>query len=386
MEPGSHINSRLSKLNRLAMLSVSKSDGQGQLAAFRTISQALDSLGTTTMLNRDQVHACVSLLKNLSDLRQHMVKANEISQKEIPQMLPVAHTLNTLFVKTSRHAIRTGNTACITELCEALLQALDDLRGNAGLRTCGILDKQLKAAVGKLRERADIMTLFEGEARVRFETLIQTADQALEDGHLETVSAVYAKLIELNTGLKQKYPLRANLTPYLVKFRDDFLEQIQVRSQALKAEAATSSLFRCADLVQEMESLEALSSGHGETAVARQLRILRNRIMADRIQPLESALDAASDFIRDTTHDHFTIGYQDRYIQVHMEDDLFTPAFYTHTLRDLSAPDALALLQRKEDQISRVSLEIAGQADYESRLKTHLAGLAALFDTGPTPS
>lgn len=380
LETSDTIHEGLIKLTLLAKRSAAKGDGRHQLNTFKTISKAVDNIGTLQTLNSSQILACVKLLKMIVALQQAMVKSKDISPKEIPTLYSITHTLNTLFVKSSKDAISSGNTATITEQCDALFQAINYLRSDASLRTCGILDAKLKDAAGKLREKADIMNLFQGKDSHLFEKVISSAEKELEEKDLARIGETYAKLDNLNAKFKQKYPLKSNMTNYLVKYRDTFLEKIKERINELKQESAKGSLSHCRELVEQMTELDGLRQFHGEASMDRQIRVLRNKMLNEKIIPLESVLKETAQFIRSRENDHFTMGYQEQYRKAHNEDEIFTTAFYRRTLEELEPCKAVSLLKEKQHKMNRVDIQKAGQADYEGKLRKKIGTLIRAFD------
>jgi len=385
LETSDAIYDSLTKLALLAEMSAAKGDGRHQLNAFHTISDAVHNIAKLQILNSDQILACVNLLKQIVALQQSLVRSKEIATKQIPQLYDIAHTLNTLFVKSSKAAIKSGDTATITDQCEALLQGLDELRSDASLRTCGILDAKLKNAVGKLREKADIMTLFQGEDGQVFAKVIQSAENELEKNDLAKIAATYAKLEQLNVKFKQKYPLKSNLNHYLVKFRDTLLTKIKERVSQLKKESAKGSLMDCRELLEQVEKLESLTPFHGDTAVDRQIRVNKNKILTEKILPLESVLEQTLLFIRRMGDDHFTMGYQEQYQKAHGEDEIFTTAFYRFTLAELPPRKAVSLLKEKREKMKLVEIQNAGQADFEATFRKRIGTLVKAFDLGVSP-
>ena len=382
METSDTIHERLKKLTLLAKMSAAKGDGPHRLNTFRTIAEAVDNIGTLQTLNNDQILACVKLLKMIVTLQQAMVKSKDISSKEIPQLYTITSTLNSLFVKSAKAAVSSGDTVIITEQCEALLQALDYLRSDASLRTCGILDAKLKDAAGKLREKADIMTLFQGEDSQVFAKVINSAEQELKEEDLVKIGETYAKLDQLNTRFKQKYPLKPNMTHYLVKFRDTFLEKIKKRLSELKKESVNGSLSRCRELVEQITDLEGLRDFHGDAAIDRQIRVVRNKILNEKILPIESVLKEADQFIRRVDDDHFAMGYQEQYQKTHYEDEIFTTGFYRYTLGELTPGKVVSLLKEQQEKMKGVTIQTAGQADFEAKFRKKIGALIRAFDTG----
>jgi molybdopterin converting factor small subunit len=242
LEKSDTIHEDLTKLILLAQMSAAKGDGSHQLNTFKTISRTVDNIGSLQTLNSSQILACVDLLKIIVTLQQGIVKSEDVSSKEIPSLYNITHTLNNLFVKSSKDAISSGDTVRITQQCEALLQAINHIRSDASLRTCGILDAKLKDVAGKLREKADIMNLFQGKDSKLFAKVISSAEKELEETDLVKIGETYATLQHLNAKFKQKYPLKSNLTHYLVKFRDTYLEKIKERINELKKESAKGLL------------------------------------------------------------------------------------------------------------------------------------------------
>ncbi|WP_153307516.1 hypothetical protein [Desulfospira joergensenii] len=381
MEKSNHISQGITKLISFAQKSVARGNPHHNLNTYRTLSGAIENLAGLETVKGDQIDSCVNLLSLMIELQQRVIKDNEIPSSEVPQIYKTAQNLNEIFIKSAKDAVTSGDNTYITEQCEALLQAADQIRSDPFLRTSGILDAKLKDVIGRLREKADIVNLFEGEENQAFNRIMEKAELLLEGNDLDEIGEAYIKLQSLEEKVKNQYVLRANFAKYLTGYRSRFISKIETRMNELKTKVGTSDLFENRDLLEKMEKLEKLEKFHQEPKLSGRIKFFRNKVLKAKQNPIEESLNDSIKFIMESGNDLFSVEYERLYDQMHGENEIFTSAFYDRTLKGMPPQEAIDLLKEKKEKMDQVDIGRAGQADYENSLKKQITGLIKLFES-----
>ena len=374
----------MTKLISVARKSAERGTPQHNLNTYRTLSGAIENLSNLDAIKGEQIASCVSLLSLMAELQQLVIKASEIPSSEVPQIYDVAQNMNKIFIKSAKAAVTSGDNAYITEQCEVLLQAADQIRTDSALRTSGILDAKLKDVIGRLREKADIANLFEGEENLAFQEIMAKAESVLDGSRLNEIGKAYAKLNTLGPKVKNQYVLRASFTNYLMGYKNRFLTQIEDRLNELKSKIGVSDFLECRELLAKMESLEKLEKYHQDPKLSKKIKFFRNKVLKERQIPTEELLTESMEFVRASGNDQFSTEYERLYDQVHGENEIFTAAFYEVTLKGLSPQAAIDLLKEKRQKMDHVDIGKAGQFDFEAALKKRIDSLIEVFESSIT--
>lgn len=381
LEKSDRISQGLAKLISFAKKSAGRGSPQHNLNTYQILSGAIENLSRLDTVKGDQIASCVTLLGHMIELQQRVIKADEISRREIPQIHPVAQILNKILINSARTAVKSGDNEYITEQCEALLAAADAIRSDSSLRTSGILDAGLKDIIGRLREKADIVNLFEGTENKAFTAIMEKAEIVLEGGNLEEIGKAYARLCTIGVKVKNQYVLRANFTNYLMGYKKSFIDRIEDRMNEFKKNVSDSDFFECRELLAEMEGLEKLEKYHREPNVSKRIQFFRNKVLEGKQVPIETLLDESIRFVIASGSDFFSTDYERLYDEMHCENEIFTAAFYERTLKGLPPRAAIDLLKDKRKKMDQVDIGKAGQFAFETALKKRMDELIEVFES-----
>ena len=380
MEKSDLISQGIAKLISVARQSAERGTPQHNLSTYRTLSGAIENLGNMDTVIGDQIASCVTLLGHMVELQQLVIRADEIPSKEIPQIYGVAQALNKIFVKSAKDAVKSGDNAYITEQCEALLAAADEIRADSALRSSGLLDARLKDIIGRLREKADIVNLFEGTENKALSAVMEKAEIVLEDGGLGEIGKAYVQLNALGVKVKNQYVLRASFSKYLMGYKKSFLSKIEDQMSELKERVGDSDFLQCGELLAKMEELEKLDQFHQEPKISKRIKFFRNKVLKEKQIPIKEMLDESIQFVMASGNDFFSTEYERLYDETHGENEIFTAAFYDRTLKGLSPQAAIDLLQDKRQKMDQVDIGKAGQFDFEAELKKRVDSLINVFE------
>ena len=82
----------------------------------------------------------------------------------------------------------------ITHQCEAFLKGADEIRRDRKLKGLGILDGNLKNAIGHLRKKANIESVFYNEYEESFELLTNKSNKRIEENDLTIIGESLSEL------------------------------------------------------------------------------------------------------------------------------------------------------------------------------------------------
>ncbi len=381
MEKSNRITQGMLKLIAYASKSVEGGYARNNLDTYKAISGSIKNLAGLDPVRGEQIGSCLTLLGLMIKLQGKIIKADEIPDKEVPQIYDVAQNLNKILMKSAKEAVKSGDNAHITEQCEAFLEAADTIRSDRFLRSSGILNADLKDIIGRLREKADIVNLFEGEESRALGNIMKKAEVVLQGDDLNAIGQVCLKLDEVGEKLKNEYMLKATFTRYLTGYKNQYIAKIDGRMNFLKEKVETSDLFECRELFEEMEKLEILDPFHQDSKLSKRIRFFRNRMLKGKLVPIETLVNETIEFIMGQGNNFFSIEYEGLYDAAHGENDIFTPDFYEKTLKGLPPLEAVDLLKEKRQKMDQVDIGKAGQFDYETGLKEKIENLIELFES-----
>ncbi len=379
MDKSDTITRAIAKLTSSAKTSVKKGDSGHNLKTFQMISETMGKLVSLGPIKGDQITACIRILSLLSDLEQQIIKSN-LPLKQVPHIHETAGFLNDLFVKSAKDALKSGDKAYITQQCEALLTAADQIREDRHLRTSGILNVKLKTIIGRLREKADIINMFEDNEIKGFIHLMEKAEAIIDTNRLDEIGEAFENLRKVGVKLKNKYTVRAKFNQYLIGYKKNYLVKIVNRLNRLKAGIWDADLFECKDLLEDLKKLENLHKFHQETRLTNKIKFFRNKVLKVKYQPIEKTLDQTIKFILSAGNTYFGVEYESIYDRTYGENELFVPEFYDKVLRGVPPLSAVDILKEKKERMRQIDIGKAGQAEYEDKLKANLNTLIQQFE------
>ncbi len=382
MNQASKTHSDTVKLISLGRTSNERGDSEHSLNAYNLLNKGLSQLANSEPIQGDHVIECLSLFRVMVKLHQKILASKTIKKNLIPNIHKPASVLNDLLIKSAKHAINSGDRQYITEQCEVLLSAANIIRYKDEVRRLGILEARLKNAIGDLRAKANIVSVFQDEDREKFETLIEKVEKILRKGNLEEIGVTYLKLEALAEKLKNKYVTSASFHNYLRSYKNNYLVKIKNRIDEYVNSVQIANLYDKIELMDNFSMLEELEVYHQDHALTLRIKKLKRKIKSYSITPLENKIRETIEFIAGLYNNPHWFEYETIYEDKYNETEVFSDTFYEYTLKGLPSEELVELLKDKIQRLKQLDLEKLSHINFEEKLIKKLNSIIAAF-SGP---
>ncbi len=385
MDQVSKIHSDTEKLIALGTISCERGNAEHNLNAYNVLSNGLERLSEGVPIKGDHVLTCLSLFRVTVKLHQKILSSQTIKKHLIPDIYKPASTINDLLVKSANDAIKGGDREYLTEQCEVMLSVSNIIRYKDDIRRLGILEAKLKSAIGELRAKADIVSVFRDEDRENFDNLIDKVEKILKEGDLEQIGITLLKLETLADKLKNKYVTSLSFINYIRNYKNSYIIKLRKTIDNYIISVDAANLYDKIELIENFSLLEDMEVYHQDHNITLRIKKLKRKINNYCILPLETKLKEIVEFITSLYNNPYWIEYEIIYEDKYDESDVFTDTFYEYTLKGLPSKKVGDILMRKINKLKQLDLEKLSHINFEEKLIKKLNSIIATF-TNPTAS
>ena len=373
------VQSDIAKLISLGSASFERGDAKHSLNVYNVLANALKKISDGDPVQGDLAMKCLSLFRVIVKLHQKVLSSKKINKKLIPDVYIPASVINDLLVKSARDAINSGDKDYITDQCEVLLGVSNIIRYKDDIRRLGILEAKLKNAIGELRAKADIVSVFQDEDREAFDNLIEKVEKILKQGDLEQIGITLLKLESLADKLKNKYITSLSFLNYLRSYKNNYIEKVRKKIDDYVVSVNNANLYDKIELIENFSLLEDMEVYHQDHNITLRVKKLKRKINNYSIIPLEKKLQETIEFISTLYKNPYWFEYETIYEDKYDECEVFTDTFYEYTLKGLPAEKVAKLLTRKIKKLKQLDLEKLSHINFEEKLIKKLNSLIATF-------
>ncbi len=383
MDQVTKVHSDTVKLITLGTASFERGDAEHNLNAYNVLKNGLERLSEGTPVRGDHVLKCLSLFRIIVKLHNLILSSKTIKKNMIPDIYKPASTINDLLVKSANDAIKSGDREYLTEQCEVLLSVSNIIRYKDDIRRLGILEAKLKNAIGELRAKADIVSVFRDEDREIFDNLIDKVEGILKQGDLEQIGITLLKLETLADKLKNKYITSLSFINYIRNYKNNYISKVRKTIDNYIISVDEANLYDKIELIENFSLLEDMEVYHQDHNITLRIKKLKRKINTYCIVPLENKLKETIEFITGLYNNPYWVEYEIIYEDRYDESEVFTDTFYEYTLKGLPSKKVADLLMRKINKLKQLDLEKLSHINFEEKLIKKLNSVIATF-TDPT--
>ncbi len=373
------IDSDISKLLKVADVSLRSGDAAHNLNVYQVIYRGIDAFSKGDPVEKGNVLRCLALFRMQVDLHKHIVASESIPNDKIPDIYKAAALMNKLLLKSAYSATKSGSQQYINAQCDALLNTADQIRSDQELRKFGFLNRELKDVIGRLREKANIVSVFKDEDYEVYAKLISQVEEILQRGNLEETGRTLVKLEGLTDKFKNKYIAKPIFLKYLENYRKSYIEKIKRHMNSVVQQMKETSLFKTKELVEELANLRALDQYHQDRGMTSKIRLLKKKIEKKRVAPVENKLESMAAFVLNNASNQHWFDYENMYETRHGENEIFSDLFYEYTLKGLSYRESERLLQKKLKKLREIELTKIVHINFEQNFEKKLKELIQAF-------
>lgn len=370
------IRSETMKLISLGSDSFERGDDEHCLNTYNVLNDGLKRISEGDPIKGDYTFKCLSLFRVIVKLHKKII--GSININKIPDIYIPASVINYLLVKSAENAISSEDKSHITEQYEVLLSVANIIKYKEDIRRLGILDAKLKNAIGELRSKADIISVFMDEDCEIFDNLIEEVEKILKDGDLEQIGITLLKLESIAEELNNKYITSLNFLNYLKSYKDNYIDLVRKKIDYYTTSLNFTTIYAKQELIEHYTLLEDMGVYHQDNNITSRIKKLKQKIK-NSIIPFEKKLKETIEFIATLYNNPSWLEYQKIYNQKYDETDIFTATFYDYTLKRLSSEKAAELLQKKIKNLKQLDLEKLCYITFEENLIKLLTSLIKAF-------
>ncbi|MCP3899483.1 MAG: hypothetical protein GY707_07210 [Desulfobacteraceae bacterium] len=379
MDQATKIHSDTVKLITLGTASCERGDAEHNLNAYNVLKNGLERLSEGAPVKGDHVLKCLSLFRIIVKLHHRILSSKTIKKNIIPDIYKPASTINDLLVKSANDAINSGDREYLTEQCEVLLSVSNIIRYKDDIRRLGILEAKLKNAIGELRAKADIVSVFRDEDREIFDNLIDKVEGILKQGDLEQIGITLLKLETLADKLKNKYITSLSFINYIRNYKNNYISKVRKTIDNYVISVDEANLYDKIELIENFSLLEDMEVYHQDHNITLRIKKLKRKINTYCIVPLENKLKEIIEFITGLYNNPYWVEYEIIYEDKYDESEVFTDTFYEYTLKGLPSKKVADLLMRKINKLKQLDLEKLSHINFEEKLIKKLNSVIATF-------
>ncbi|MCK5542030.1 MAG: hypothetical protein KAI40_05005 [Desulfobacterales bacterium] len=373
------VQSSTLKLISLGSASFERGDDEHSLNAYNVLNNGLKRISDGDPIKGDHTLKCLSLFRIMVKLHQKILGSKKIEKNKIPNIYTPASVINYLLVKSAKSAISSGDRSYITEQCEVLLSASNIIRYKEDIRRLGILEAKLKNAIGELRAKSNIVSVFRDEDREAFENLIEKVEKILKQGDLEQIGITLLKLEALADKLKNKYITSLNFLNYIRGYKNNYIAKVRLKIDEYVTSVNKANLYDKIELVENFSLLEDMEVYHQDHNLTLRIKKLKKKINNYSIIPLEKKLQETIEFLATLYNNPYWFEYETIYEQRYDETDVFTDTFYEYTLKGLPSKKVAELIKKKINKLKQLDLEKLSHINFEEKIIKKLNSLVATF-------
>jgi hypothetical protein len=373
------VHSDTVKLISLGRISFERGDAEHNLNTYNILNKGLKKLSSGNPVQGDHALKCLSLFRVIVKLHQKILGSKTIKKNLIPDIYQPASTINDLLVKSAKNAINSEDRDYLTEQCEVLLSVSNIIRYKDDIRRLGILEAKLKNAIGELRAKADIVSVFRDEDREVFEKLIEKVEKILKQGDLEQIGITLLKLETLADKLKNKYITSLSFLNYIRSYKNNYIVKVRKKIDEYAISVSEANLYDKIELMENFSLLEDMEVYHQDHNLTLRVKKLKRKINNNSIIPLEKKLKETIEFIANLYNNPYWFEYETIYEDKYDESEVFTDTFYEYTLKGLPSEKVAELLYRKINKLKQLDLEKLSHINFEEKLIKILDSVIATF-------
>lgn len=380
MDTDVDISDFISELISKGYSSLARDEGSGNLDAYKEIDRGLRFLKDNAEIQSNDVSRSVVLLKLLVDLRENIIKSAQVMDYQIPNIHNAADKLSALLIKSANQSLTNDDQNVITIQCEAFLNAADEIRKDEKLKTLGILDGRLKNAIGRLRKKSSIESIFTGEEMDEYHNFIEAGDRVIKGGTLEEIGSKFQEIKNTVNKLEDNYPDRLKFIKYMQRFEKNFHLKLKSRTNALVKKINGASIYETYEVLDELRSMKKLEKYHQNKGLTRTISKLISDITKTKTAPVEQALDDMKYFILDNFSRTYWKHYEGIYEKKFDNKEPFLETFYQYTIKSFLPQEASSQLKAYLNKLKRLDLNDRSHIILEQNFIQMFEKLIAAFD------
>ncbi|MCP4722095.1 MAG: hypothetical protein GY860_21770, partial [Desulfobacteraceae bacterium] len=377
--PDTKTSDYIFELISMGYSSIARDNGIGNLEIYKKLEQGLDFLNNNVTVVSDDVVNCVVLLKLLISLREKVIISEDVPAYEIPHIHKSAESFKELLIKSALSTIKNQDQELITRQWEAFFKAADEIRNEQELRGLGVLDRELKNVIERLREESEIDSVFFFAENKFFENYKAKAETIMHEGSLKEIGK---KILEMKN-ITNKDNIDSTQTnrflKYLRKYEARFISKIKSQMNLLNKKSLGASFYNIQENIEELSSFKNLEIYHKKTGLTFSVKRLIKYIQKQKIEPFESVLSRIINFLEKKNLEYDWKDYINKYELIYKETDIFSDSFYTYTLKGLTSREAVDLLQGKKEGLKAMELDKIAYINYEKEVESFLGKLIHVY-------
>lgn len=385
MMQSQYISDYISALISLGYSTLARDKGQKNLDAYKRIEQGLIELKKYSTIDHEDIDKCIVVLKLLVDIRENLIVSDEILNNQIPNIYKAVDSMNELFIKSANKSIENKEKSKITHQCEAFLKVADEIRRDKKLKGLGILNGNLKNAIGRLRKTANIKSAFYNEYEESFELITNKSKERIVENDLTKIGESLSDLRKSFEKLENDDRVKSRLFIYIGKYEKRYIQKIKTRMNKLYKKNYQASLFDTHDYIDELISMEKLIKYHKNKGLNISIRQLTRRIQEEYVTPILQSLNEIKNFVIEEQQQPFWAEYENLYIKKYKENEIFSDSFYEYTLKGIPPSDTQSLLQEKIKKIKKLKIDELRYVSCEKRMETSLKKLIQFYNIKEKP-
>ncbi len=379
--PDSKTSDYIFELISMGYSSIARDNGTGNLDIYKKLEQGLEFLNNNVTVVSDDVANCVVLLKLLISLREKVIISEDVSAYEIPHIHKSAESFKELLIKSARSTIKIKDQDLITRQCEAFLKAADEIRNEQELRGLGVLDRELKNVIGRLREESEIDSVFYSAENEFFENYKAKAETVMHEGSLKEIGKKILEMKDITNKDNIDSTQTNRFLKYLRKYEARFISKIKSQMNLLNKKSLGASFYNIQENIEELASFKNLEIYHKKKGLTFSVKRLIKYIQKQRIEPFESVFSRIINFLEKKNLEYDWKGYINKYELIYKETDIFSDSFYTYTLKGLTSMEAVDLLQGKKEGLKAMELDKVSYINYEKEVESFLGKLIHVYQS-----
>lgn len=368
----SEISDYISELISKGYSSLSRDAGQGNLETFKEIHHGIAFLKNHTQIRSQDVIKCVVVMRLLVNLRENIIQSEAVPDSQIPNIYASVDHLNELLIKSANQFLKCENQESITRQCEEFFKLADEIRKDNKLKGLGILDGKMKNAIGRLRKKASMGSIFQDAANERYNEIISRADDIFMGDNLQQMGEKLKELSRMLETLENGTAYRNRLMACHRRYETFFVKKIRSRVNALYKQSLHATVYDCYEIIDQLSGMEKLVDFHENKGVKSSIRYRKKKIQQECIAPVTAALSKAGGYVMDNCQRPFWQDYEALYMQAHQETEIFSDTFYAYTLKGFSPNEMVSLLREKIQKLKQVGLKdhkyISLEQEFEATL------------------
>ncbi len=381
MTKNTDISDFISELISKGYSSIKRENGKGKLKAFKEIDKGLGFLKDNAEVHSEDVSKSIVILRLLVNLREDIIQSKHVMDHQIPNIYTSVDKLNTLLIKSANQSLKNDDPNLITNQCEEFLNAADEIRKDEKLKGIGVLDGRLKNVIGRLRKKSTIESIFSDQDLDQYHTLIEEADDVLQDGSLNQIGSKFLDLKQTIDKMSEDFPYRNRLTKYVRRFEKSFHLKLKSKANALVKKSNGASIFDNYEILDELLSMKNLEDYHHKKGLTIMIRKFYKKIEKTKIVPPEKALHSMREFILEhISHKHWQ-SYEKIFEKKYHSNELFSESFYDSTLKAFSPFDASVFLKNQLEKLKKIDLKDRRHITLEQDFVRMLEKLLTVFDS-----